>query len=456
MATPLAAGAISRLLQCRKFDSREEMVRTLVMTTRGQIDLMAALEATPETLHPGLFTEVVDGLAMTFKETSDSTAQLGDGYMPALLTAQAGESLSVPDEVRGLSVTALAPHALEGCGTIRKVTLGCNIESIGDEAFHDCTQLQELAFATRLPPTAPTTAFDSRHYLTVTLRNAKGYEESYAANFKAEKPWSSFGRWQELEPATGNRFWETIDGRGTRMSFIIYSKEDAIAMVGDGERCIDSLRAGNLTIPATVRGLDVMVVGDEAFSGCTLLTSVTLPKKMVQIWFGSFAGCTGLTDLELPDNVNFIGGRAFNGCDNLRTLRLSKRIATIGNYAFAGCTRLSSIVVPCAEPPTIDENIFLARTPKSTGAYDIDGDDGSIYRQAKLYVPYGCRNLYAKAPGWKNFRHIVELETESITTPEAPDPNPDARVKYDLRGLKTVNSKPQKGIYISGNRKYIK
>ena len=480
MATPLAAGAISRLLQCRNYESREEMVRTLIMTTHGHIDLMAALQATPETLHPGLFTEEIDGLTMTFKETSDSTAQLGDGYTAALQAAQVGERLTVPNEVRGLSVTALAPHALEGCATLKTVRLGCNVEEIGNAAFHDCTALQELAFDTRFPPTASTAAFDSRHFQTVTLRNAKGYEENYMKNFQTEAPWSSFSRWQELDMTTGNRFWETIDTQGTRMSFIVYNLNDGYAQVGDGEMCIDSLRAGHLTIPSSVKGLDVVIVGDEAFHGCNLLTSVLMPNTMLQIWYNAFAGCTGLTDIYLPDGVSYIGGRAFNGCENLRTLRLSKQISTIGNYAFAGCRRLKIITVPCAEPPKIDENIFLARTPLSTGDYDLETNDGDIYRQATLFVPNGSRALYAKAPGWHNFRYIEEMEAESITTLTFAPSLISSQTIYDLTGRKvqqsptiigeadhsTVNTQNstfniqhstlKKGVYIIGNRKYIK
>ena len=454
MATPLAAGAISRLMQCRNFASREEMVRTLIMTTHRQIDLMAALEATPEMLHPGLFTEEIGGLTMTFKETNDGTAQLGDGQTAAMQTSLVGETLTVPDEVRGLAVTTLAPHALEGCASLKTVRLGCNVEQIDDAVFHNCTALQELIFNTRFPPTAEATAFDSQHYQTVSLRNAKGYEENYTRNFQSEAPWSSFSHWQELELTTGNRFYETVDN--TRMSFIIYSQENNIAQVGDGELCIASTRGGHLTIPSVAGSLMVMVVGDEAFDSSNL-TSVTLPKTLQMISFAAFADCKRLTDMTLPDNVFYVGDYAFAGCTNLQTLKLSKSTSTIDNYAFAGCTRLKSITVPRTDPPIIDENVFLTQIPSSAGKYDINSSDGEIYRQATLYVPEGFRAIYSESPGWCRFSKIEEMTVEGITS--STSSSLKSPTIYDLTGRavqSTTASALKKGIYVIGNRKYIK
>lgn len=449
MATPLAAGAISRLLQCRDYDSRDELVRSLIMTTRGQIDVMAAYEATGATLHPGRFTETSDRLALTFVETSDSTAQLGDGTGPAVTPGLVPATFRVPDEVRGLAVTALAPHALEGCRQLATLLLGSSVEDIGESALSGCDALAEVVFDTRFPPTAAPTAFDSGHYATVTLRNARGYAE----NFANTEPWNRFSRWQELELTTGNRFWETIDGQGTRMSFIIYSLPSAIAQVGDGEVSIDTLRAGHITIPSLVRGLRVLAIAEEAFSGCRLLTSVSLPATLTNIWYKAFADCTGLTEIELPSRMLYIGNYAFSGCTNLRTLKFSPVMQTIGNYAFTLCPQLETIVVPCQTPPTVSDDAFLTRIPYSTGAYSLDSSDGNVYRNATLYVPYGCRQRYAEAPGWGSFQHIAELDDNAVRTTMATTTIPDTSI-HDLQGRR-LSAQPQRGLYIRGGRKFV-
>ena len=328
------------------------------------------------------------------------------------------------------------------------------MEQIDDAAFHDCSALQELIFGTRLPPAAKATAFDNQHFQTVTLRNAIGYEENYAKNFQSEAPWSSFSHWQELELTTGNRFYETIDN--TRMSFIIYSQDNRIAQVGDGELCIASSRGGHLTIPSIVGGLVVMLVGEEAFNGSNL-TSVTFPKTLQMINFAAFADCKRLTNINLPDDVFYIADYAFAGCSNLQTLKLGKSISAIDNYAFAECTKLRSITVQQTDPPIIDENVFLKQIPSIAGKYDINSSDGDIYRKATLYVPEGCRDIYAEAPGWCRFSKIEELTVEGITSPASSLLT--SPTVYDLTGRaiqSATTSALKKGVYVIGNRKYIK
>lgn len=354
MATPLAAGAISRLMQCRQYESREQMLRALIMTTRDHIDVMAAYAATDATLHPGRFTETVDGVECTFVATSDSTVQMGDGTTTAFTDLPSTRlDFAVPDVVRGLAVTALAAQAFKGCGSLARVSLGGNMETIGDQCFAGCSHLQELTFETRFPPSAPATAFDDRHFADVTLRHAQGYAE----NFKNERPWKSFTNWRDKDLTTGSRFWETIDQQGTRMSFIIYSLDDGYAQVGDGETSIDTLRAGSLVIPKTVHGLSVRIVGNNAFLGCRLMTSVTL----------------------------------------------SSTVSVIRNQAFSGCESLEAIYVPIATPPTASENVF------------------SNYDKPTLYVPVGCRAQYADAPTWKLFGKIREMAFDGIDDVRLPN-----------------------------------
>jgi len=54
---------------------------------------------------------------------------------------------------------------------------------------------------------------------------------------------------------------------------------------------------GDVTIPDTINGLSVTIIGQEAFSWCTSLTSVTIPKSVTSIRGGSFADCTNLTGI---------------------------------------------------------------------------------------------------------------------------------------------------------------
>ena len=87
-------------------------------------------------------------------------------------------------------------------------------------------------------------------------------------------------------------------------------------------------------------------IGDVAFSGCSGLTSFTLPAGITRIGSYAFHGCSGLTSLNLPASITEIGAGAFDECSGLTSLNLPVGITSIGNYAFSGCSGLTSLNLP--------------------------------------------------------------------------------------------------------------
>ena len=63
------------------------------------------------------------------------------------------------------------------------------------------------------------------------------------------------------------------------------------------------------------------VIGDRAFLGCSVLTSLTLPAGITKIGSYAFRGCSGLTSLTLPAGITSIGDNAFWGCNGLKEVR---------------------------------------------------------------------------------------------------------------------------------------
>ena len=57
-------------------------------------------------------------------------------------------------------------------------------------------------------------------------------------------------------------------------------------------------------------------LGDYAFSGCSGLTSLTIPSGVTSIGKWAFRGCSGLTSIYVyPENLPELGIDIFNGCD---------------------------------------------------------------------------------------------------------------------------------------------
>ena len=88
------------------------------------------------------------------------------------------------------------------------------------------------------------------------------------------------------------------------------------------------------------------VIGDYAFSGCSSLTSLTLPSSVTSIGGHAFEKCSGLTSLTLPSSVTSIGEFAFRYCSGLTSLTIPSGVTTIDYYAFADCRGLTSLTLP--------------------------------------------------------------------------------------------------------------
>ena len=54
------------------------------------------------------------------------------------------------------------------------------------------------------------------------------------------------------------------------------------------------------------------------YSGCSRLTSVTIPNSVTSIGNSAFSGCTNLPSITIPNSVTSIGNSAFYGCTNLK------------------------------------------------------------------------------------------------------------------------------------------
>ena len=79
------------------------------------------------------------------------------------------------------------------------------------------------------------------------------------------------------------------------------------------------------------------------YEGAPTFSSITLPNSLVSIGEGAFLGCEGLLEITIPASVEEMGDYAFSYCLHLTKVVLPESITKIGLYAFAGCSELISI-----------------------------------------------------------------------------------------------------------------
>ncbi len=97
----------------------------------------------------------------------------------------------------------------------------------------------------------------------------------------------------------------------------------------------------SITIPSSVTS-----IGSTAFSGCSGLISITIPSSVTSIESGTFMGCSGLTSIAIPENVISISGYTFRDCTSLTSVTIPENVISIGAYTFQNCTSLTSITIP--------------------------------------------------------------------------------------------------------------
>lgn len=87
-------------------------------------------------------------------------------------------------------------------------------------------------------------------------------------------------------------------------------------------------------------------IGEGAFQNCGKLTGVNLPKNLSVIEKKVFADCSSLKQLSISEAIQKIGKRAFANCTALETINVPNSCQSLGEGAFYGCTSLSKLQLP--------------------------------------------------------------------------------------------------------------
>ena len=174
----------------------------------------------------------------------------------------------------------IGDFAFRGCSLLTEATFPESLQTIGDFAFHLCESLTEATFREGLH-TIGDSAFSGCNLDVVKL-------PSTLKTIGADWECSGF------EIPENNAHFRTIDG-------VLFDKEAKVLIVYPAKKAGESY-----DVPEGVES-----IGDEAFSHCVSLGSVTLPEGLQTIGNWAFNRCDSLTDVAFPESLRSIGIEAF-------------------------------------------------------------------------------------------------------------------------------------------------
>ena len=124
----------------------------------------------------------------------------------------------------------------------------------------------------------------------------------------------------------------------------------AVSYRGDSYSSYSNEYSGNVVIPESVtyngKAYPVTTIGGGAFSGCSGLTSITIPNSVTSIGWYAFSSCSGLTSVTIPNSVTSISYQVFYNCTGLTSVIIPNSVTSIDKEAFRGCSGLTSVTIP--------------------------------------------------------------------------------------------------------------
>lgn len=214
----------------------------------------------------------------------------------------------------GVGLTGIPKETFALCENLINITLGSNVETIGDNAFYQAS-LQNINLTGI--KTIGAAAFYMNNFTSINIPNN--------VTTMGENAFNSCSSLQNV-------------------------------VIGDGlteisEKCFRFCRK----LKTVTFGKNITVIKEEAFRSCYDLTSVDL-TNIASIGVSAFEDC-GFKNLVITGSVKTIGKEAFRACASLESVIIENGLTTITDSAFYWCESLKYVKI-ASTVTTIEINAF--------------------------------------------------------------------------------------------------
>lgn len=298
-----------------------------------------------------------DGITWVYDDTTKELKIEGSGAMEDYTSTERAPWYALRNSIESVvtdgGLTSIGDYAFYGCKEIKTVALADTVESLGEYSFYNCDALEAVTVPASVE-TIETYAFSSCDALAdIKLEEGVATIGDYAfSSLTALKTMAipasvtsmgayAFAANTALETVTLEDGLKTISERAFTdcTSLANVTIPESVETIGDyAFKNSEALK--KITIPANVAtlgegsfygsGLETLVIedglkeigkaafaqsaalksvdlgkveiiGDEAFSGCAAIESVTVPATVKEIRLNAFSGCTGAKEFKFED-----------------------------------------------------------------------------------------------------------------------------------------------------------
>lgn len=319
-------------------------------------------------------TSVVDAQGIAYRLNSDE-----DTYSVIGFSSHDEINIVIPERVKGKAVVSIQTGAFRNDDKIKSIIISSGVTSIGEGAFSGCVNLESLSFKNGAElETIGVSAFANCTKLaTATLPDGlisigENAFENCSALLAVEIP-------QSVETLSDNVFRDC-----SRLESVVFATGSTLTKIGE-ETFTGCMSLKSITLPDSLTD-----IGNSAFLGCSALVSVELPESLVNIEKYAFYGCAFLAEITIPDSVENIGVSAFNNCQKLKKVNFGEdsSLVEFKAHTFENCLELLNFEVPNGIENIAEKAFFNCQSLKS-----ITFGEDSALKVLNNQVFVGCDSL---------------------------------------------------------------